>query len=70
MLGYGGLIEDDAVLARHIGDALEAASAGRLEVVVDRVVPLAEVNDALDALAGRRILGKVVLDLRSSAPKN
>jgi len=70
VLGYGGLIEDDAVLARHIGDALEAASAGRLEVVVDRVVPLAEVNDALDALAGRRILGKVVLDLRSSAPKN
>lgn len=68
--GYGGLIEDDAVVAHHMADAMQAALSGLLEVVVGEVVPLADVNHALDALAGRRVLGKVVLDLASVAEKN
>lgn len=55
--GYGGLIEPDDVLARHIADAMEALREGRFEVVVDRVLPLDEVNDAFDLLETGRCKG-------------
>jgi NADPH2:quinone reductase len=60
--GYGGLIESDEVMARHIGVALNALRDGRLEVVV-QPVPLEQANVALHMLAQRQVCGKLVLDL-------
>lgn len=65
--GYAGLLETDDVLAGHIRDALTAASDGRLEIVIDRAVPLGSVNDAFDLIERRALQGKVVLDLDGSA---
>lgn len=64
VLGYGGLIEPDEVLAQGIAAALRAVEQGRLQVTVDEVLPLDAVNDAFDQLAERRVQGKLVLDLR------
>lgn len=61
--GYGGLIESDEALAAGIRGALDALSAGRMDVVVDRIVPLEEIDEAFRLLADRSVLGKVVLDL-------
>jgi NADPH2:quinone reductase len=61
--GYGGLIEPDDVLAEHLEVALRALADGRLEVVVDRVLPLGEVNEAFDLLVDRQVRGKVLLEL-------
>ena len=63
--GYGGLIESDEALANGIRGALDALRAGRMEIVVDRVVPLAEVNEAFRMLTDRAVLGKVVLGLQA-----
>lgn len=63
--GYGGIIEPPEAVARGIAGALRAVADGRLEVAVDSVLPLARVNDAFERLAGRRVQGKLVLDLRS-----
>lgn len=63
--GYAGLIEPDDVMARHTSQALEALRDGRLRVVIDRAVPLAEVNDAFQLLADRQVRGKLLLDLSS-----
>jgi NADPH2:quinone reductase len=65
LYGYGGLIEADDVLARHITGAMDALRGGRLEVVVDRILPLDQVNDAFDLLVQRAVQGKLLLDLRS-----
>lgn len=62
--GYGGLREPDAVLTRALQDALAALADGRLQVAVDTTLPLARVGEALDRIAGRRVRGKVLLDLR------
>lgn len=61
--GYGGLIESDEALAAGIREGLEALRDGRMELVVDRVLPLDEVEDAFRLLADRSVSGKVVLDL-------
>jgi NADPH2:quinone reductase len=61
--GYGGLIEPDEVLEAHIARALEALRQGELEVVVDRVLPLEEVNEAFELLVDRKVSGKLLLDL-------
>jgi NADPH2:quinone reductase len=63
--GYGGLIESDEDLARAARQALAALRDGRLDIVIDRALPLDQVNEALDQLAQRTVLGKLVLDLRS-----
>jgi NADPH:quinone reductase len=63
--GYGGLIESDEAMAPHITDALQALRDGRLEVAVDRVLPLEEVNDAFNLLEHRQVRGKLLLDLSS-----
>lgn len=62
--GYGGLIEIDDVLAGHIADAMDALRDGRLEVVVDRILPLDRVDDAFELLEQRAVQGKLLLDLR------
>jgi NADPH2:quinone reductase len=62
--GYGGLIESDEDLERGLRQALEALAAGRMEVVIDRVVPLAEANDAFRLITDRAVRGKIVLGLQ------
>jgi NADPH:quinone reductase len=47
--------------ADNLTTLLRLVADGRLEVQVGRVTPLAEVNDALDALAAREIRGKAIL---------
>lgn len=63
VLGYGGLIEPEEVLAKALRAALQALADGRLEVPVEAVLPLAEVNEALSRLASRGARGKLVLDV-------
>jgi NADPH:quinone reductase len=63
VLGYGGLIEPDEVLAKALKEALQALADDRLEVPVEGVLPLAEANDALSRLASRGARGKLVLDV-------
>jgi NADPH:quinone reductase len=60
--GYGGLIESDEVMARNIAEGLRALADDRMEVVIDRVVPLGDVNEALSLLKRREVRGKLVLD--------
>jgi NADPH2:quinone reductase len=62
--GYAGLIEPDDALAAAIRAGLEALRDGRMEIVVDRVVPLSEVNRAFQLLSERSVMGKVVLGLQ------
>lgn len=64
--GYGGLIETDEAKTNWIRQALEGVRSGRMEVVVDRVVPLDEVNTAIRLLADREVRGKIVLGLSES----
>ena len=63
IVGYGGLIEPEDVMARAVREALRALADGRLHVAVDEVVPLAGVNGALRRLASHGVRGKLVLDL-------
>lgn len=63
VLGYAGLIEPEQRLAEAARAALQALADGRLRVVVGAVVPLAEVNEALERLGARGVRGKLVLDL-------
>lgn len=63
--GYSGMIESDEVLAGHLADAMAALRDGGLEVVVDRILPLDQVNEAFGLLERRAVRGKVLLDLRS-----
>jgi NADPH2:quinone reductase len=63
VFGYGGLISPDEALVQGLSGALDALADGRLAVALDAVLPLAEVNDALERLAGRRTTGKLVLAL-------
>lgn len=63
VLGYSGLIEPEGRLRQAAGRALEALAEKRMEIVVGKRRPLVEVNEALEDLAERRVLGKLVLDL-------
>lgn len=63
VFGYGGLLDDDNTRAHYVAEALEAARNGRLEVVIDRVIPLEQVNEAFELLADRSVQGKLILDL-------
>ncbi len=65
IVGYGGLLEPDDVTVRWIAETLRAVVDGRLRVPIDSVVPLGDVNDALDRLTDRSLEGKVVLDLQA-----
>lgn len=46
---------------RRAGDVLDLSSAGRLEVMIDRVLPLAEVPEAHRLLESRATAGKLLL---------
>jgi NADPH2:quinone reductase len=64
VLGYGGLLEPDERIARSMAACLQAIAGGRITVPIDTVVPLGEVNRALDRLTDRSLQGKLVLDLQ------
>jgi len=63
LFGYGGLIEPEERLAEGVRGALLALSEGRMRVAIGAVVPLKEVNRALEALSGRGARGKLLLDV-------
>jgi NADPH:quinone reductase len=56
---YSAAYEDRA--AANLTTLLGLVTDGRLEVQVGLETPLAEVNDALDALAARQVRGKAIL---------
>jgi NADPH:quinone reductase len=64
ILGYGGLRDSDEILGAALAKALSALADGRLEVAIGKILPLSQVNAALDLLAARKVRGKVVLDLQ------
>jgi len=64
--GYAGLIEDDLTLDRAARDALQAVGDSRMQIVIDRVLPLAEVNEGFQLLVDRSVQGKILLDLEGS----
>ena len=66
VFGYGGLIEPAAAITTGIGRALDALASGAMSVEIGAVAPLAGVNDALRDQADRRVLGKLVLDVRGA----
>jgi NADPH:quinone reductase len=63
ILGYGGLRDSDEILGAALSKALGALADGRLDVAIGKVLPLDQVNQALDLLAARKVRGKVVLSL-------
>jgi NADPH2:quinone reductase len=63
VMGYAGLIESDEARAKWLAEALTALRDGRMEIVIDKVVPLAQVGDALALLTDRSVRGKIVLSL-------
>jgi NADPH:quinone reductase len=62
--GYGGLRDSDQVLGAALSKALSALANGRLDVAIGKVLPLDQVNQALDLIAARKVRGKLVLSLR------
>lgn len=56
IMGSNGWSRDD------LHDLLDLVSDGRLTPVIDRVVPLEQATDALQALDGRDVVGKVIID--------
>jgi NADPH2:quinone reductase len=63
VIGYAGLSLSDAERRAGLVETLDAMARGEMRILVDRVVPLAEVNDAFTALGDRALRGKVLLDL-------
>jgi len=63
VMGYGGLIEPPEALAQAARELMGAMAAGRVDIPVDRVLPMERAQEALDALAERSVRGKLLLDL-------
>ncbi len=63
LLGYGGMTLSDEERRQGLELALRALADGELRVVVDEVLPLAEVGEAFRRLADRQARGKLLLDL-------
>ena len=61
--GYGGLMLSDAERRTGLIEAMAALAEGRMQIPVDRTIPLEQVNDAFGLLADRAVTGKIVLDL-------
>jgi NADPH2:quinone reductase len=65
--GYGAIAEPPARVRADIRTALDYLVSGQLDIPIDRVLPLAEADRALAALANREIIGKVLLDTRGES---
>ena len=55
VLGSNGWMRED------LAKLLELIGSGELKPVIDRVLPLKEVNEAFRLLEGREVFGKVVV---------
>jgi len=64
VFGYGGLSESPERINQGMTAVLAALADGVFTVPVDDVVPLGQVNEALDRLTDRSLRGKLVLDLQ------
>jgi len=61
-VAWGGLARRNVERVRQIAEqAMAWAAAGRISAHVDKVYPLAQAVDALNAIARRAVKGKVVL---------
>jgi NADPH:quinone reductase len=67
VLGYGGLSEPPEAVHRGMVAALDALRDGRLVAPEGEVLPLEAAQEALDRLAQRKVTGKLVLRLESTA---
>jgi NADPH2:quinone reductase len=61
ILGYSGLAEDPAVLARRMERMMGEVAAGRVSPVIADVLPLAEVGEAFRRIREREAGGKLLL---------
>jgi 2-desacetyl-2-hydroxyethyl bacteriochlorophyllide A dehydrogenase len=57
------LIGSRYVRLHELERAIALVASGRVSTVVDRVMPLVEVNDAFEALEGSKVVGRIVLDV-------
>ena len=63
ILGYTGIRLSVEDRRRGLTAALQALATGRMNIPVDRVLPLDQVDDAFRALVDRAVTGKILLDL-------
>jgi NADPH2:quinone reductase len=63
VLGYAGMMLGEEERRRGLSAALSALAGGEMRVVIDEVLPLAEVNQAFRRLVERRVQGKLLLAL-------
>jgi len=63
ILGYGGMQLTREERRAGLEAALQALRDGSIAVRVDEVLALADVNQAFERLADRRVQGKLLLDL-------
>jgi NADPH2:quinone reductase len=63
LLGYAGMLVTPEMRRRGLEAVLVALRDGDLEVVIDSVLPLAEVNDTFERLTDRSVSGNLLLDL-------
>jgi D-arabinose 1-dehydrogenase-like Zn-dependent alcohol dehydrogenase len=57
------LVGSRYVALDELSQAIALVAAGRVRSVVDRVLPLASANEALEALEAGEVTGRVVLDV-------
>jgi NADPH2:quinone reductase len=68
IIGYGSFVLSDGERRSGVLAAIDALRTGRMQLPVDRVLPLESVNIAFDALRAREVAGELVLDLRQDQP--
>jgi acryloyl-coenzyme A reductase len=61
------LVGSRYVLRDELDRAIRLVAGGEVEIVVDRVVPLREVNEAFAALEAGEVVGRLVLDVAGGA---
>ena len=64
LLGYAGGQLSPEQRSAGLERALQALRDGSLQVRIDDVLPLDQVNEALERLAERKVQGKLILDLQ------
>jgi NADPH:quinone reductase-like Zn-dependent oxidoreductase len=62
LLSYGGLGLSDEERRDGLEQALRILADGRMQIRIDRVLPLEQVGQAFDLISNRGLSGKVLLD--------
>lgn len=63
ILGYAGLQLTEDERRHGVEQSIQALSDGRLDIFIEKTLPLSQVNDAFEELRNREVTGKIVLDL-------